>query len=265
MIRAALLLLFVGCVPPPTPGVDAGVTPDAGQVSDGGWQPMFNGTDFTGWETYLGPPNGQTVPVGLNSPTQNVFSVVQVDGRSAIHVTGEIWGVLATLKEYENFDLRLEFKWGPHAPWPPLTAIDSGLMIHSIGPHGAVKAGGGALAVPANSGWFLQSLECQIAANDTGSFYTLGDNTVENAAHQPVRSIGKSADNELPHGEWNTLEIISAGGKVQHLVNGKLTASYENPRSTFNGVEGPLTKGRIQLQSESGEIYFAKVELRVLP
>ncbi len=265
----AVLLATTGCVAPPAAPdageLDAG-TLDAGQPDAGvpQWQPLFNGTDFTGWEHYLGPRNGETVPVGLNSPTQNVFSVVQVDGKSAIHITGEIWGVLATLKEYENFDLRLEFKWGAKV-WPPLTAFDSGVMIHSLGPHGAVKAGGGSMAMPPNSGWFLQSLECQVAAGDTGSFYTLGDNSAEDANHQTVRSISRNANFELPVGQWNTLEIHSDRGKVQHRINGQLAASYENTRSKLNGVEAPLLRGRIQLQSESGEIYFRNVELRTIP
>lgn len=64
------------------------------------WQPLFNGKDLTGWDTYLRAQNmsGYGVdstlpympPIGLNNDPLKVFTVK--DG--AIRVSGEIWGRL---------------------------------------------------------------------------------------------------------------------------------------------------------------------------
>jgi hypothetical protein len=77
-----------------------------------GWEPLFNGRDIVGWDTWLGKP------YGLNSDPKGVFSVVQVDGSSAIRISGEVYGALTTRAEYENYHLRFEFKWGERR-WPP--------------------------------------------------------------------------------------------------------------------------------------------------
>jgi hypothetical protein len=90
------------------------------------WTPLFNGTDLSGWDTWLGKPhpsvnvpgltrdgNGAYLrPVGLNLDPLRVFSVVQADGAPAIRISGQIYGGLITRVEYENYHLRFEVKWG---------------------------------------------------------------------------------------------------------------------------------------------------------
>src|SRR5262249_12828717 len=77
-----------------------------------GWQALFNGKDLDGWETWLGRPHTGGEIVGLNKDPKNVYSVVMVDGKSAIRISGEIWGALTSKAEYENYHLKLQFKWG---------------------------------------------------------------------------------------------------------------------------------------------------------
>ena len=59
-------------------------------------------------------------------------------------------------------------------------------------------------------------------------------------------------DAEKPHSEWNTMEVVAQGGTLTCVVNGR----------TVNKATGlNLTKGRIGLQSEGGEIYLRRMEL----
>ena len=75
--------------------------------ADGEWKRLFNGRDLTGWETFLGKPHASVdLPgprdakgdhvnvVGVDVDPRRVFSVVPVDGRPAIRISGEIYGAL---------------------------------------------------------------------------------------------------------------------------------------------------------------------------
>src|SRR4051794_21460579 len=83
-----------------------------------GWAPLFNGKDQAGWDTWLGKPFGEKEVVGLNKDPKKVFTVVEEDGKPAFRISGEIFGALTSQKEYENYHLKLEFKWGEKR-WPP--------------------------------------------------------------------------------------------------------------------------------------------------
>src|SRR2546425_184518 len=111
MFRSRLLALAVlGLVMGLAPGADAPGSPDPKQKEE--WTPLFNGRDLDGWDTWLGKPNKGTEPVGLNKDPRGVYSVVTVDGKPAIRITGEIFGAITTKKEFENYHVRLQFKWG---------------------------------------------------------------------------------------------------------------------------------------------------------
>src|SRR5439155_6808659 len=107
------------------------VGPDApGSPQKEEWTPLFNGRDLDGWDTWLGKPNKEKEPVGLNKDPKGVYSVVTIDGKPAIRISGEIFGAITTKKEHENYHVRLQFKWG-EKKWPPRdgdkTPRDSGL------------------------------------------------------------------------------------------------------------------------------------------
>src|SRR5437870_3274566 len=62
---------------------------------------LFNGKDLTNFYTYL-------AKYGKNNDPEKVFTVV--DG--AIRVSGKVFGCFTTEKEFENYRLVTEFKWG---------------------------------------------------------------------------------------------------------------------------------------------------------
>src|SRR5437763_462783 len=82
------------------------------------WTQLFNGRDLDGWDTWLGKPYKATEPVGLNKDPKGVYSVVTIDGKPAVRISGEIFGAITTKKEFENYHVRLQFKWG-EKKWPP--------------------------------------------------------------------------------------------------------------------------------------------------
>ena len=254
------------------------------------WESLFNGKDFTGWETYIGVPHPSvdipglernedsvyTQPVGLGNDPLNVFTIVEIDGAPALHVSGQIYGSFATVSEYGNYHLRLEAKWG-EKKWAPRdkdeTRRNSGLLYHGTGEFGI------GLNV-----WKV-SHECQIMENDFGDSYRMGatycDITASrhdeneryvfdpaaNSVHfghgenlTPICS--KNPVNEKPLGEWNTIELLCYEGTSVHVINGKVNMVITNSRLLIDDNEIPLTKGVIQLQSEGAEIYFRNIEIR---
>jgi hypothetical protein len=80
-----------------------------------GWKDLFNGKDFQGWDTYLGPPLNSSgtklsdIPVGLNNDPDHVFSIVNQDGENLIRISGTGFGAISTHEEYDNFHLQLKF------------------------------------------------------------------------------------------------------------------------------------------------------------
>lgn len=247
---------------------------------EGGWVSLFNGKDLTGWETCLGVPTGEKEPIGRNRDPKQVFTVVQVDGEPAIRISGESLGGLATLKEFGDYHLELEFKWGekcfaPRADLPR----DSGLLYHGV--NGYNRA----------SGW-LESLEFGILeGGETGDFWSVpGEHGVrvlvdvegddipagkrrypeESIKHRPggKKYIGTTAgilnsdDNEKPRGQWNKLELHCLGQTSVHVVNGTVNLVLTNARRKIDGREEPLSRGRIQSQSEGAEVYFRRIRLR---
>lgn len=243
--------------------------------ADDGWTQLFNGKDLTGWDTWLGRPFKEKEAVGLNKDPNKVYTVVEADGKPAIRISGEVFGALTSKDDFENYHLRLEFKWGEKR-WPPREKAvrDSGLLYHCVGPHGA-----------AGSYW-MQSLECQIQEHDCGDYWSVAGAIVDVEGERkdgkgPViyrkggskficpsketkARIVKSADYEKKTGEWNTIELLTVGQTSVHLVNGKVNMVLTNSRRKAGDKEEPLTKGKIQLQSEGAEVFYRNVAVKPL-
>ena len=119
-------------------------------TADGDSKPvkLFNGKDLTNFYTFLKDH-------GKNNDPEKVFTVK--DGM--IRVSGKIFGCFVTEKEYENYHLVVEFKWGKET-WPPRKdrAMDSGILLHCVGEDGAA------------GGVWLESIECQMIEGGTGDF-----------------------------------------------------------------------------------------------
>lgn len=162
---------------------------------------------------------------GLNSDSDHVFTFEN----GVIHVSGTEFGYLITKKDYSNYYLRAEFKWGEatHAPREG-QARDSGILYHIQGEQKV----------------WPTSIEYQICEGQTGDFYmtdgaalTGTDGKREtgppNSAAR-IKRIGEgpwqnvtgyrdpNGEIEKPHGEWNIVEIVVQGDNVKQYLNGKL-------------------------------------------
>jgi hypothetical protein len=239
----------MACMSHPTEtsaGRDASGSPDAGVVS------LFNGVDFSGWDRYLGKPSDAEPAFGIENDPRGIYSVVMLDGEPAIRISGEVWGALISRQELGDFHLRAEYKWGT-LTWPPLNLLDSGIMYLSNGPLGAVNAGGPALSDPIGSGAFMVSMEYQVLPRDVGGCYSLGPISFQAAARAPT---SERAD------EWNQIDIVFQDGAVQHFLNGELVAGGSDFRLEWPGTAATaLQRGKLQIQSEGGEIYYRHIEL----
>ena len=242
------------------------------------WLPLFNGKNFTGWETYLDRPYAKdnpadkTPPLGLNNDPNHVFSIVTVDGQPALRISGETFGGINTLAEFGNYHLRLEFKWGTQK-WPPKLdrPRDSGLLYHSVGPHGTPMLWMESFELQVQEGdcgdyWGVMNVLADIPArkNEKGAYvYQPGATPVPFQDKTPVgRSCLKNPDNEKPSGQWNVLDLYCFGDTCLHVMNGKVNLMLTHTRHVVNGQIVPLTKGKIQLQSEGAEVFYRNIEVQ---
>src|SRR5687768_15095437 len=91
------------------------------QSNNNGWTYLFNGKDLTGWDTYLRakhisgyginrsfPGVAVEPPIGLNNDPLKVFAVK--DGE--VQISGQIYGGFHSKKEYSNYHISFQTKWG---------------------------------------------------------------------------------------------------------------------------------------------------------
>jgi hypothetical protein len=241
---------------------------------DDGVVHLFNGKDLTNFYTWLAAPQGEKKPLGKNNDPLKVVTVV--DG--AVRVSGEVFGAFITEREYSDYRLIVEYKWGEKT-YPPREkrARDSGILIHCQGSDGSFGA-------------WMPSIECQMIEGGTGDLIIISNKEhpmsitaeVETRGGQPYYKPGAPArefkggrvnwyardpqwkdvkgfrgkeDIEKPLGEWNTYEIIADGDTITAILNGKTTAM---------GTKCNHTKGKILFQSEAAEVFFRRIDLKPL-
>lgn len=249
------------------------------QTEEKGWNKLFNDQDLSGWDTYLGPfydtmkNQWSRDHVGLNKDPLRVFDVVKVDETSCLRISGEHFGGISTTEEFENYHLRLEFKWG-EARWAPKknSKRDSGVLYHAVGKHGV------------DGGFWMRSQEFQVQEGDNGDYWGVAGGSFDVKAtkvdsaeyvYDPGGSLmtfnekspnGRRCirlkDFENEHGKWNTVEIYCLGGTAVHLINSRVVMILQNSSQIDAGVLTPLTKGKIQIQSEGAEVFYRKIEIR---
>lgn len=248
-----------------------------------GWTPLLD-EPLSQWEKWLGVPDpsvavaGYTheadpkkdVPLGLNHDPKNVYTVAITEGEPVLHISGEIFGGLTTLKSYGDFHFRTQFRWG-EKKWPPRVnqARDNGILYHCIGAHGAM-----------GNVW-KRSVECQVQENDIGDFFPIAGTMADIPAvmegklprytpGSPLMALSSrccrgSDYHELPNGQWNTIEVIVVGDRSLHILNGQVVnvlhhARYKETREASE--EKPLGDGQIQIQSEGAEAEYRRMEIQ---
>ncbi len=242
---------------------------------------LFHGTNLSGFHTWL-------VDAKRADP-RGVFSVTN----GMIRISGDGLGYLSTDAAYENYRLVVEFRWGrTNWPWGDRVgrARDSGVFLHGIGPDGNSHDGQGAFraALECNlfqgaTGDFLlirgtnvdgallaPRLTAEVAnERDADGWFTWRRGgraqTMErwgrlnwfdkDRAWKDVTDFRGTRDVEKPYGEWNRLECVCDGDRIQIVLNGTQVneAAAVWPRA-----------GNILLQCEGSEIFFRTLELHPL-
>jgi len=120
----------------------------------GAWQPLLD-MNLSRFDVYLsfrgdqimsvikGTAPANLKPVGLNPPGQNVFTMLEQDGKPVLRISGEYYGCAATKQEFSNYHFRARVKWG-EKKWEPrlaelrvgasqIVAVENGIRPHAAG------------------------------------------------------------------------------------------------------------------------------------
>jgi hypothetical protein len=257
-------------------------------TGDAQWLPLLD-KDLTKWGMYLSyrhkngyigeapvDINGVLVkPIGYGKNEAGMVSVSMESGQPILRISGEVYGCVFTKLSYQNYHLKLQVKLGDKK-WEPRInePKDSGLLYHSQGEAG----------VDYWRAW-MQAQEFQIMEGGFGDYWCVAKVGARVKMHDPAANnsmgvydvngietpmgvggnrsgfVQHSQDYEKP-GQWNTIELICFGDKSIHIVNGHVVMALSKMVYADSGELKPLTKGKIQLQSEAAEVFYKDIQIR---
>lgn len=215
-----------------------------------GWRLLFDGESFEGWTGMKGSP----------FPTR---SWTLADGTITTRKGGH--HDLVTEEEFDNFDLRFDFKlspegnsglkylvqqewlsphWSPEMPdeWNDVQKLSAVGYEFQIFDDATLKR---------KPGWELSSM---------GAFYLI---------YAPEKKTVN------PPGEWNSARVLVDGAHVEHWLNGEKLFEYElGSRETLDRVAktkfravpgfGKKGPGNIVLQHHGAPAWFRNIKIREL-
>jgi len=229
---------------------------------------LFNGHDLTDLSTWLEDTKH-------NDP-HRAFRIT--DG--LLHITGDGFGYVATDKEYSDYHLVVEYKWGKKTDGGKF-ARNSGILLNAVGPDGGA------------GGKWMASIECQLAQGCVGDLIVIRGNDAKGetipvriksetvlgpderprwkkggepriftnkqlwwSRHDPdfkelLDTRGKN-DVESPANEWTRVDCVCSGGRITVRVNG----------TTVNECYDVFpAAGKVLLQCEGFELFVRTFEL----
>jgi len=254
-------------------------------AADDGFKPLFNGKDFTGWYLVSGQKR-------LENDTNHLFTIH--DGMVHMYKdcedrSSQKFGYMITEKEYSNYHLRFQYKWGKKKFDGKVNAKrDAGVLFHCIGPDGV----------------WPKSIECQVQEGDVGDIFTVyvrmkttvdpattnsfPDVVVTNRTTHVVKTNSSSkpyfkkdgvpytqgvstgiarvhhAEGDFEKDGWNTVDMIVRGDSAEYLINGKLNNGFTHLEHFVDGKWVPLTQGKILFQQEGAEVMYRNIEIKML-
>ena len=206
-----------------------------------GWRLLFNGKDLVGWHSY------QEKVAGKAWQVQDDAIVLNKNNRSVYNDYAD----LVTDEEFENFDLKVEWKMEP--------CSNSGVMFYVN-------------ESPQFKNTYESGPEMQIAdlaCNDDGRILKCRAGDLYDLISADTEWVNKG-------GRWNHYEIISKNGHLTFFMNGHKTIDTQMwddhwrdmiKKSKF--VEWPgfgtYKKGHISFQgTENGKLWFRNIKIRKL-
>jgi Domain of Unknown Function (DUF1080) len=216
------------------------------KADDDGWITLFDGKTTNGWHSYGKNYVGNAWKV--ENGTLHLDSASKKDSKAE-------GGDMVTNDEYENFDLKVEWKISPRG--------NSGIIFY-------VKEDTSKFKDTYNSGPEMQVL-------DNGSPTVLGHTDSKLYTHRAgdLYDLLASKDAAKPTGEWNQAEIVSNKGKLDFYLNGvhSLSTTLWNDTwwkmiaiSKFKSMKdfGTFRKGRIALQDHGDDVWYRNIRIKKL-
>lgn len=190
---------------------------------------LFNGENLDGWSMIVEEEGFKK---------EDVWSAK--DGM--LVSTGKPLGYLHTNESYQDYNLKLEWRWAPGTE-----PTNSGVLLRIDGKPET---------------FLPKSVECQLQHGKAGDVYAFYGASMtgdpERLKEFDSKKIGKFyamprlKGTEKPAGEWNEYDITIKGDTITVKINGELV----NEASGLDIISGP-----IGLQSEGSEIHFRNIQL----
>lgn len=201
----------------------------------GGWSLLFNGQTLDGWRGYQNKPiTAWEAAEGTIHCNGNKKDAPAVD--------------LITDKEYQNFELSIDWKIAP--------ASNSGIMFHVDEKNDATYDSGPEYQIIDDEGWPGKLEDWQ----HTGCNYAM-----QVPAHRSVNPVG----------QWNHTKIVVNNAHVEHWLNGEKILEYDlwslewkkqKAAGKWKDVAdyGMARTGHIALQYHGGDVWFRNIKLKQL-
>jgi hypothetical protein len=189
-----------------------------------GFTPLFNGKDLTGWKVH----NGKMDVWGAEN--------------GVLFVQGGGGGWLMTEKEYDNFEVRLEFK------------------VPKKGNSGV------ALRAPLKGDPAYEGMEIQIL--DDHNYKDLRDAQHTGSIYDVVPPTLNGLAANKPFGEWNTYQITAKGRQITVVLNGvkSVDANLDDYVKKHGEKHPGISRetGHLGLQSHDGRVEFRNIYVKPL-
>ncbi|MFM6932111.1 MAG: DUF1080 domain-containing protein [Novosphingobium sp.] len=231
------------------------------------WRPLFNGRNLDGWSIFE-QGVGNSDPHGAIAVKQGMLHLL---GPGFSGPDASSFGHIATIGEYANFHLRMEFRFGERRFAPRLLQRrNSGLLYHMASDRDRL---------------FPDCVEFQFEEGDIGDAIMVNTRSLQGPQlggtplwpnyfpglpteyAQPTTGGGIARQWHRHSGayerldSWNTIDLYAFGDQAAHLVNGRIV----NTLFRMVGRDGaPLTRGRIALEFEAAEVFMRNVMIRDL-
>jgi hypothetical protein len=206
-------------------------------TEDKDWISLFDGVSLKGWRNF----NSDQVGPAWKA-ADGVLYLDPADGQRG--------GDIVTDQEYENFELKLD--------WKIDSCGNSGIMFNVVE--------GNQYDAPWKTGPEMQILDntchpdAKINTHRAGDLYDL---------------IASASEVENPAGEWNEIHIISKNASYEFYLNGRNIVSFQmhTPeweemirKSKFNEFPdfGKARRGHIALQDHGDKVWFRNIKIKQL-
>jgi cytochrome c len=249
-------LAGVKTVPPPT-AIANTLTPAEQKA---GWKLLFDGKTISGWRNFNKKTIGKSWTIDATEQALHLKAAQKPDGGWQSTDGGDI----ITEKEYQNYELNLEWKIAPCG--------NSGI-IYNVIENGKM--------VPAKTAQEKDTMVHQLQyVWQSGPEMQVLDNTCHPDAKIEKHRAGDLYDmiackyvTVNPQGDWNQARLIIKNGQVEHWLNGRKVVSFKIhdqswksmiAKSKFKSMPffGMGRKGHIALQDHGDKVWYRNIKIR---